>query len=440
MSERKGIFAVAGDPVLHSLSPAVFERAFKGHGIDAVYTRIHSDSPDEIIEIIRQVGIKGINVTSPFKEEIMRYLDGIDRDAEKIGAVNTIVNRDRVLTGYNTDVYGIEKTLMKNQIYPSGKRAIVVGAGGAAKAACFTLKSLGADVVIINRTYKKAEALAKNFGIRAASLGDLDGIKYTCDIYISCLPRKTELFIPHVLKKDAFVMDANYSCDSFVVNSAKRMGYRAIDGMNWLLYQAAKSFEIFTGQSPHIKLMENALKEKVIDDEKRKNISLTGFMGVGKSTVGAYLSKITGFELIEIDSVIEKKTGLSIKEIFERKGETFFRLMEEEEIIKACGLSRKIISCGGGALISKKNKELIRKNSVVIWLWARPETIFKRIYGDDKRPLLRFIKDLNTLKSLMDKRHPYYADVADLIFSTDDKKLEDTWRKIYEEIHPFIKD
>lgn len=439
MSEKKTVFAVAGRPILHSLSPAMFNSVFLSEGINAVYTRILGERVEEVIEIIKQVGIEGINVTSPFKEEILSYIDVVGGEAKIIGAVNTVRNIEGVLYGFNTDIYSIEMTLEKRGIKISNKKTVVIGAGGAARAACFFLKSKGADVTIINRTYNKAADIARNFNIKALSVESLNNKTLDADILILCLPRDTCLIYPDSIKKSAFVIDANYSVNSKIINGAKKRGYKACDGKDWLLYQAIESFKTFTGQTPPVHIMERVMGKELIDGNKLKNIALVGFMGAGKSSVGKYLSEYTGFEVLETDSIIEERTGLSIKEIFKTRGESFFRTMEEEAIEEFACQSRKIISCGGGSVISEKNRDVLRKNSIVIWLWAKPETIFKRIVHDKTRPLMEGIESINKLKSMINKRIPFYVDVTDVIVSTDNKNLKDIARLIYEETKRFIK-
>ena len=178
--------------------------------------------------------------------------------------------------------------------------------------------------------------------------------------------------------------------------------------------------------------------ENTFDANKRRNISLVGFMGTGKSTIGKHLSELTGFELLDIDSEIEKRTHMSIREIFEKHHEGFFRNMEEEGIEEAVNLSKKIISCGGGAVISKKNRDALRKNSIVFWLWASPETVFKRIYNDKTRPLVSGIDNVKFLSKMIEERMFFYSDVADVVISTDYKDFAEIARMIYGEINKTI--
>ncbi len=440
MSEKKRIFAVAGNPVLHSLSPVIFNAVFTAEGKNAVYTRILAEKSKEIIEIVKQIGIDGINVTSPFKEEILRHIDTIDEHAKRIGAVNTVINNSGSLKGYNTDTHGVKWVFIKKGIDISGKKAMVAGAGGAARAACFVLKSNGADVTVINRTYEKAYEIASCFGLRTIPIENLDDGRPDAEIFVQCIPRDICLISPEILKKGVFILDANYSSESIFIKRAEAWGHNVCGGKDWLVYQGVESYRFFTGQYPPVHIMEEALRNKPIEDNKTKSISLVGFMGTGKSTVAASLSKIADLEPLDIDSMIEKRMRLSIKEIFQGRGEGFFRKIEEEEIERVAPLSKRIISCGGGAVISQKNRRHLRENSIVIWLWARPEYIFQRIHDDSNRPVVKGINNTEALKSLIRERIPFYADVADMIVGVDDKTPDEIARRIYDEIHKFLRD
>ena len=171
MSEGK-IFAVTGNPILHSRSPEIFRAAFEALGLDNYYyLRFASSRAEEIVQAMREATVSGFNVTSPFKEKVIPLLDDLDDGARKIGAVNLIVNEGGRLKGFNTDVMGVEQAFLENGVTLAGKKAVVLGAGGAAKAAVAALTEAGTDVVIINRTFKKAEFLAETIYLQ----GVIDG-------------------------------------------------------------------------------------------------------------------------------------------------------------------------------------------------------------------------------------------------------------------------
>ncbi|MBK8809095.1 MAG: hypothetical protein IPO21_21710 [Bacteroidales bacterium] len=160
MSETK-LFAVTGNPILHSKSPCMFNNAFESMNLEARYIRIAADSATEAIYLFNKTELSGMNVTAPFKEDIMPFLDIIDDDAQKIGSVNTVVKKDGKLIGYNTDHYGVANSIIEADISLKDINAVVIGAGGAGKAAAFGLVKNGAKVTIVNRTLAKAKAAAQ---------------------------------------------------------------------------------------------------------------------------------------------------------------------------------------------------------------------------------------------------------------------------------------
>ena len=247
MSETK-LFAVTGNPILHSRSPEIFQAAFKALGLDnCYYLRFASSRAREITQAMREVPIFGFNVTSPFKEKVIPLLDGLDDGARKIGAVNLIVNEGGRLKGLNTDVMGVAQAFLENGVTLAGKKAVVLGAGGAAKAAVAALTEAGTDVVIINRTSKKAESLAERFACRASLMENLGKEISKTDIFVSCLSAGIDIVPVHSLRKGLVVLDANYGETSALAREGARNGCTIINGQEWLLYQGVKAFTFFTG-------------------------------------------------------------------------------------------------------------------------------------------------------------------------------------------------
>jgi len=411
--DNKRIFAVAGDPILHSLSPKMFNRAFIEKGLNCIYTRISIKDPEEIAGLLKEAKIDGVNITAPFKERVMKVLDLLDNDAKRIGAVNTVVLEEGMLKGYNTDFIGVRDALLSKNVSMKGKRAMVLGAGGAARAATFALVTGGADVTILNRTLNKAEGLACLFGCSYAPFEKMDKEAKEADIIVSCLPLNERRFAPDMLKAGVVILDANYASRPIEVRK------RGVNGREWLLFQGVKAFEHFTGIKPPIDVMRDALYESKEERHKRRNICIAGFMGAGKSSVAMDVSRLTGMELFDTDCAIAERSGLSITGIFNQRGEEGFRYLEAEEAERIKGLTNTVIAIGGGAVLSKKNRDTIKANCLVIWLWADIATIIKRLHGDGTRPLLQSIKDRTRFEQLLKERIPFYADIADMIIKTD---------------------
>ena len=439
MSEMK-LFAVAGNPILHSRSPEMFRAAFRALGIDNYYyLRFAPSRAEEIVQAMREIPISGFNVTSPFKEQVIPLLDDMDDGARKIGAANLIVNENGKLKGFNTDIVGVENAFLENGVTLTGKNAIVLGAGGAAKAAVAALVAADANVVIINRTFKKAESLAETFTCRAAPIEDLEKKIAGADILVSCLPVDKHVVPVHSLRQGLVIFDANYGETTALVSEGACNGCTIIDGREWLLYQGVKAFTYFTGiQKPPIEAMRKTLYEK--KDFKKRNIALIGFMGVGKSTVGRHVAQKLKLPFIDIDREIEKMNNSSIENIFERNGEEAFRKMEADEIKRVAGLPGRVISCGGGAVLNKDSMYYLREYCVVIWLWASIDTILKRAGNSGVRPLLKVKDRRSEIETLLTFRKPYYADASDLFINTDHKKPGEIAERIYDESGKFLKD
>ena len=438
MNEMK-LFAVAGNPILHSRSPEIFRAAFRALGMDNYYyLRFASSRAEEIVQAMREIPVCGFNVTSPFKEKVIPLLDDIDDGARKIDAVNLIVNENGKLKGFNTDIAGVEHAFHGNGVTLTGKNAIVLGAGGAAKAAAAALSTAGTNVVIINRTLKKAECLAETFACRAAPIEDMGKEIAEADILVSCLPTGKHVVPAHALRQDLVILDANYGETTMLVKEGIDHDCMIIDGREWLLYQGVKAFTYFTGiQKPPVEAMRKTLYEK--KDFKKRNIALIGFMGVGKSTVGRHVAERLEMPLIDIDSEIEEMNNSSIEKIFEYSGEEAFRKMEADEIKRIAGLPGRVISCGGGVVLNKDNIHYLREYCIVVWLWADIDTILKRTRDNRARPLLN-VKDRRLeIETLLTSRKSYYADASDLFINTDYKKPGEIAERIYNESNKFLK-
>jgi shikimate dehydrogenase len=437
MSEIK-LFAVTGNPILHSRSPEMFQAAFKALGLDnCYYLRFASSRAEEIVQAMRDIPVSGFNVTFPFQEKVVPLLDEVDETAQKIGAVNMIINEKDRLKGYNTDVMGMEEAFFKNGVIPAGKRAVVLGAGKAAKAAVVALTEAGTDVVIINRTLKKAKFLAETFSCRASSVEHLQKEIAEADILVSCLPADVNAGAFHSLRQGLVILDMNSGETTALVKEATHKGCTIIDGKEWLLFHGIKAFTYFTGMQPPLEAMRKALYERRAFN--RRSVALIGFMGVGKSTIGHLVAKRLKIPLIDIDREIEKLHGMPIEEIFEKKGEEAFRRMEAKEIERVAGLSGRVISCGGGAVLNKDSMNYLRKHCIIVWLWADIDTILKRTGNSGVRPLLKVQDRRSRIETLLTFRKSYYADALDLFIRTDRKKPGEIAERIYSESAQFLK-
>jgi len=259
MENKTQLFAVFGKPVLHSKSPQIFNTLFSKSNIDAFYTRFRVESGPEVVDAIRNFGISGANVTTPFKEAVLMCLNNVSDEVMAIGSVNTIVFRDGKTLGYNTDYYGVTKAIEDSGIALKGKTAMVLGAGGAGKAAAYGLAAAGASVTIVNRTLRKAEKAAEKLGCNFAPIENLPILLKTTDVLVSTILPEANPLIGITLPTTLAVLDANYRTSAIGAQAAGQ-GCTIIPGERWLLRQAELAYFHFFGNWPSVETMEQALK------------------------------------------------------------------------------------------------------------------------------------------------------------------------------------
>ncbi len=269
----KKICCLIGDPVEHSLSPLIHNAGYQALGIDYVYVPFQVKDFKRAIEGIRGLKIRGASITMPYKARAMEYVDKFDRVAIETGAVNTIVNDEGVLTGYNTDYQGALKAL-EEATSLEGKKAVLVGGGGAATAIALGLRRSGAELVILNRTEEKAKKLAEMLGTE--DFGGLErlGEISSADILINATPvgmwpKTNESPIPQdLLHNKLTVFDIVYHPkETKLLSEARERGCAVVYGYKMFLYQAATQFELFTGHKAPLRVMESALTQ-ALEGEK----------------------------------------------------------------------------------------------------------------------------------------------------------------------------
>jgi len=259
------ICCLIGDPVEHSLSPLIHNAVYRALGLDYAYITFHTSDIGQAIAEIKEHGIRGASVTTPHKVDALQYLDCIDPTAKAIGAVNTIVNDNGTLIGYNTDGDAALKAL-EEVADLGGKRVTIIGSGGAALAIAAALKEKNVNMVILNRTGAKARQLAKKVGAKDA--GDLSKISLVAesDILINATtvgmaPRTKGTIVPReFLHPRLTVFDVVYNPkETRLLVEAREKGCNIIYGYKMLLYQAAQQFELFTGHPAPLEVMESTL-------------------------------------------------------------------------------------------------------------------------------------------------------------------------------------
>lgn len=261
MTQGPALYAVVGKSVTQSRSPALHQEAFRALGIPARYVRVAVRSAEEGLRRAQSLGVKGMNVTAPFKEDFFRLCDTVSTTAKTTGAVNTVVIRNGRLVGHNTDVYGVAQALRSHGVTLKGKKAVVLGAGGAAKAAVHALFSGGAKVTVANRTAQKARGIAESMGCGHSSLrsAELREALRNAEIVVSAVST-TERIVPrNVLKGTMTILEAYYTAETALMRVARQKGCKVIDGREWLLFQGAKAFEIFTRRQAPLEVMRKAV-------------------------------------------------------------------------------------------------------------------------------------------------------------------------------------
>ena len=270
-------FGILGYPVGHSLSPQMYEAAFEAAGFpnyNYIPLQVQAGKLYFAVEGLKNLDFRGFNVTIPHKSTIMKYLDAIDADAMVIGAVNTVVNDGGILTGYNTDVAGFLAALAEANFLPEDCHAVILGAGGAARAVLWGLCKKRAEFITIGaRNPQKADALAKDF----LSYGHVEGVDWlsddfkemiqTADIVINTTPLgmfpEIDDMPPIDLKllpEGALVYDIIYNpVETKLLRSAKELGFPTLDGLSMLLLQGKEAYRLYTGENPDLNVMQRAL-------------------------------------------------------------------------------------------------------------------------------------------------------------------------------------
>ena len=246
------VYGVVGDPIAHSLSPAIMNAAFRRENVNAVYLALHAKTLKDLLTCVREIPIHGISVTMPYKEAILPHLDNTDAHTTKIGACNTVVRaQDGKLYGFNTDAAGIVRPLERRLNTLEGARILVIGAGGAARAAVFGLKERGSEVYILNRTAAPAKKLAHQAHARIIKRPDLK--KAAFDVIINATPvgmgntRESPLQEQEINAR--YVFDMIYDpAETRFLKMAKERGAQVIPGIEMFVHQAARQFEIWTGK------------------------------------------------------------------------------------------------------------------------------------------------------------------------------------------------
>ena len=390
MLEKETTFrsGLLGKTLAHSHSPAI--HAMLGNPDYKLF-----EIAEEDVGAFLQSDFDGINVTIPYKKTVMPYLRYIDTEALEIGSVNTIVRRADGLYGYNTDIYGFEKTLVRAGISFNGKKILVLGSGGAAQTVLYAAKKHGGNAITVSRSGEV------NYGNVHALHGDADIIVNTTPV--GMYPNNGISPLPlGGFKQLEAVVDLIYNpYKTALLLEAERMNIKTASALDMLFYQAARACELFFGGRPDEAQVEALYKRFEAD---KLNVVLVGMPGCGKSTVGALLAEKLGRCFADTDAIIEADSGMRCAEIIEKFGEAEFRRRETEAVNKAGMMTNAVIATGGGVVTRPENTDPLRQNSRIYFL--------DRDIGE----LATYDRPLSAthgVRALYEKRLPLYKAIAD---------------------------
>ncbi len=350
-------YGCIGERLPHSFSKIIHAR-LASHEYDLCEL-----PPQEVGAFLEKRDFCGINVTIPYKQTVIPYLDEIDDVAKEIGAVNTIVNRGSRLYGYNTDLYGMREAILHAGISLADKKVLILGTGGTSRTARAVAATLEArEVITVSRTAKPGSvSYADAYRLHA----DAEVIVNTtpCGMYPETdgCPIDIERF-PALTG----VVDAVYNpLRTELFLAAQKRGIAATCGLYMLVAQAVRASELFTGASYGSDIVETVSREILAE---RENLVLIGMPASGKTTVGAHLARLTGRRLIDADEALVSETGRTITEIFASDGEAHFRALEREGIRRLARENGCILATGGGAVLDPENIKNLKKNGWIVFL------------------------------------------------------------------------
>ncbi|MGX8852310.1 shikimate kinase [Amedibacillus sp. YH-ame10] len=405
-------YGLIGEKLGHSFSKEIHERI-----ADYKFDLIPLDK-DEFKDFMEKKDFTAINVTIPYKKDVMPYLDEIDPHAKAIGAVNTIVNRDGKLHGYNTDFTGFLYMVKKHNVQMQGKKVLVIGNGGASAAIQAVVNHEQAkemiivDIVAGNGAISYDECFAKHLDaeiiINTSPIGMYPKIG-NAPIDITMFPNCKS------------VMDVIYNpILTRLCFEAQEEGIQRVMGLEMLIAQAKQSVEHFLDKTVNDDVIDTIFQDML---KQRCNIVLIGMPSAGKTTIGKMLEQRMNKEFIDLDDKIIEKAGKSIPEIFEESGEAGFRAIETEVAIELAKENNKIIATGGGTIKNKINMDYLRQNGITIFI---DRDINKLISADPNRPLS---KSKDALQQLHDERYHLYQKYAAYI-AVNNTEIEETVNEI----------
>lgn len=365
-------------------------------------------APGEVESFLRVHDFRGVNVTIPYKQAVMPFLDEIDRAAREIGAVNTILCRNGRLIGYNTDFYGMQMLLKRAGIVPQGRFAAVLGTGGTSLTACAVLRAMGAaGIVRVSRT----PAESRVTGTETVSYGELLRRRAEIELIVNTTPvgmypHDEGLPVdPAEFPRLRGIADAVYHpLRTNLVCRGLEQGIPSAGGLYMLVAQAAQAAALFLDRPDMVQATNRVFR--TIRDRK-ENIVLIGMPGSGKSTLGKQLARKTGKAFVDSDEIFTARIGVAPAVYITTHGENAFRVEEAAVLRELSAGNGFVIATGGGAVVRQENVQALRRNGRLVWL-DRP---LCDIQPTMDRPLTC---DREALERVYREREPLYRNAATL--------------------------
>lgn len=396
-------YGLLGEKLGHSFSKEI-------HALLADYEyELRELSADEMEELFRKKDFKAVNVTIPYKQTVIPYLDEISERAKKTGAVNAVVNRGGKLFGDNTDFAGMRALALHAGADMKGKKVLVLGTGGTSKTACAVAEDLGAkEVFRVSRT-KKDDAVT--YEEAAEKHSDAQIIINTTPVGMFPKTDASPIDISAFPQLET-VLDAIFNpLRTELVLDAQKKGINASGGLYMLVSQAVYASALFLGKDADERKTDEVYRK--ILNEKR-NVFLIGMPSSGKSSVGRKLAELTGMPFEDTDATLVEKFGEPIADFIRKNGEKAFRDAESEVIAKAAEKTGSITATGGGAVLREENIRKMKKNGITVFL---DRDLFLLTATSD-RPLS---STKEALERLYNERFPIYEKAADVTVKSNDE-------------------
>ncbi|MBQ2899899.1 MAG: shikimate dehydrogenase [Oscillospiraceae bacterium] len=407
-------YGLIGEHLPHSFSLEIHKR------IGDYKYEIKELHPEELEDFIKSRDFKGINVTIPYKQAVIPFLDEIDEAAKAIGAVNTVVNRDGKLFGYNTDFGGLRALFEHAGISVFGKKAVILGNGGTSHTAEAVLKALGAQTVLKTDIIPGEGVITNEEAVLRHSDTQILINTTPCGMFpkLSGMAANPADF-PHL----EGAIDVVYNpLKTDFVQRAQSLGVPSEGGLYMLVMQAILAAERFF-EKPVPKEKAESIFSEIL--RMKTNIVLIGMPASGKTTAGKILSEELKMPLFDSDKLIIKKTGREISDIFEKEGEPAFRKIENETVLELSGKTGAIIATGGGAILDPENMRNLSKNGRIYFI-DRP---VEKLVPTSDRPTA---STAEAIKKCYEERYPLYKKYADKIIDANCSPAE-VCRKIKED-------